>query len=146
MAEPSPKDTIYEQIGYRLRALREQNGLNQADVARLIGKSHQTYSNYEKATNHITLDCLYILAHHYRVAIKDLLPDQEHIAALFPTYQALERKPFGMAEDQAVFTNPEALASDRLADAATISSLILKVGDDRVRKDLIALARSIAAA
>ncbi|MEM9054046.1 MAG: helix-turn-helix domain-containing protein, partial [Pseudomonadota bacterium] len=137
-----PKDTIYEQIGSRLRALREQSGLNQADVAKLIGKSHQTYSNYEKATNHITLDCLYALARHYSVALTDLLPDQQQIDALLPSTQG-KQKPFGVAESQAVFTRSDSAPSDRLADAAAISGLILKIRDDQVRKDLIALTRSV---
>lgn len=145
MSELSPKDTIYDHIGNRLRALREQNHLNQADVAKLIGKSHQTYSNYEKATNQITLDHLYVLAQYYGVAITDLLPEQKHIAILIPSART-DQKAAGMAEDQAAFTDAETMASDRLADATAISGLILKIRDDQVRKNLITLTRSIAAA
>ncbi|WOR14862.1 helix-turn-helix transcriptional regulator [Hyphomonas sp. FCG-A18] len=145
MSELSPKDTIYDHIGNRLRALREQNHLNQADVAKLIGKSHQTYSNYEKATNQITLDHLYVLAQYYGVAITDLLPEQKHIAILIPNART-DQKAAGMAEDQAAFTDAETMASDRLADATAISGLILKIRDDQVRKNLITLTRSIAAA
>lgn len=142
MLDAADKHQIYQHIGHRLRALREERGLRQAEVADLIGKSHQTYSNYEKADNHVTLDALYVLARHYGVPLEELLPDDTLILSLLPG--SLRHQPSrGVSEAQEPFDLSSPHQDDRLGDAAAMSALILRVRDAAVRKDLLQLVETL---
>lgn len=51
----------------RIKALREDNDLNQATVAKVIHVAQTTYSDYEKGKVRIPIECLIKLAQFYNV-------------------------------------------------------------------------------
>lgn len=57
----------------RLRDLREDNEMSQADMAKLIGCSQQTYSHYKSHTTEIPLEQLIRLAEYYDTSVDYLL-------------------------------------------------------------------------
>ncbi len=57
----------------RLRDLREDNEMSQADMAKLLGCSQQTYSRYESHTTEIPLEQLIRLAEYYDTSVDYLL-------------------------------------------------------------------------
>ncbi len=60
------------ELRLRLRELREENALSQAEMAKKIVVSQQTYSRYEIHTTEIPLEKLW-LAEYYRVTTDYLL-------------------------------------------------------------------------
>lgn len=57
----------------RLRELREDNDMTQAQMARLLNCSQQTYSRYESHTTEIPLESLLWLAEYYDTSVDYLL-------------------------------------------------------------------------
>ena len=57
----------------RLRDLREDNDMSQAEMSKLLGCSQQTYSRYESHTTEIPLESLIFLADYYDTSV-DYLP------------------------------------------------------------------------
>ena len=57
----------------RIRNLRIDNGLTQADVARLLNVSQNTYSQYENGVMRYPLDAVVLLAQHYNVSVDYLV-------------------------------------------------------------------------
>lgn len=62
----------------RLRDLRENNGMSQAEMAKLLGCSQQTYSRYESHTTEIPLEFLIFLANYYDTSVDYLLEITNH--------------------------------------------------------------------
>jgi len=58
---------------YRLRDLREDWDLKQADIARLLNCEQQTYSRYELGQHEIPIASLIILAKYYQVSVDYIL-------------------------------------------------------------------------
>ena len=141
MSDSPSKKRLYSFIGLRLRALREENGLTQAETAALINKSHQTYSNYEKADNFITLDSLYTLANHYKISVKRLLPESD---VLHDLPQALHPAENGsvFAEDANPFL-PGNMTQAYLAQAEEAAALILAIKTADIREQILALMRTL---
>lgn len=52
----------------RLRALREDNDLTQAQVARLLGTSQTMYARYERDANELPIRHLITLCRYYNVS------------------------------------------------------------------------------
>jgi len=52
----------------RLRDLREDKDLTQADIAKVLGTTQQVYSRYEKGINQIPLHHLVTLCKFYKVS------------------------------------------------------------------------------
>ena len=52
-------------IGFKLKKLREQKKLSQADIAKLLNISRQAYCRYENDQREISLDTLCALADLY---------------------------------------------------------------------------------
>lgn len=137
MPSPAPKSQIYQNIGLKLRALREQRGKTQAEIAALLGKSAQAYAKYEIAENQLTLDALHMLAEFYDITLAELLPD----TAVLDSLSTKTATRIGVAEDQAALTGiPK---DDRLSDAAQASDLMLGIRNPAIRKDLLRLITSI---
>lgn len=61
------------QLRLRIRDLREDNDMNQAEMAKLLGVSQQTYSRYESHTTEIPLESLIWLAEYYNTSVDYLL-------------------------------------------------------------------------
>ena len=57
----------------RLRDLREDNDTSQAEMAKLLNCSQQTYSRYEAHVTEIPLESLVFLAEYYRTSVDYLL-------------------------------------------------------------------------
>lgn len=61
------------ELRLRLRELREENSLSQAEMAKKIGVSQQTYSRYETHTTEIPLARLVWLAEYFGVTTDYML-------------------------------------------------------------------------
>lgn len=72
--QQAPAGDAYAFVGERLRELRKQNGMTQADVARIIDVSPQQYQKYEDAQTKCSLTVLIALAEHYGIDLNALLP------------------------------------------------------------------------
>ncbi len=57
----------------RIRDLREDNDMSQAEMAKLLKCSQQTYSRYESHTTEIPLESLIFLAEYYKTSTDYLL-------------------------------------------------------------------------
>ncbi|MDR0952403.1 MAG: helix-turn-helix domain-containing protein [Oscillospiraceae bacterium] len=53
----------------RMRALREDSDLSQANIAALLNVGQKTYSDYELGKTRIPLDSILILAKYYDVSL-----------------------------------------------------------------------------
>jgi transcriptional regulator with XRE-family HTH domain len=56
-----------------IRELREDRGLRQADIARLLGTTQQVYSRYEKGINEVPVRHIITLCKFYKVSADYLL-------------------------------------------------------------------------
>lgn len=65
-------------LNLRLRELREENSMSQAEMAKLLGCSQQTYSRYETHTTEIPLEQLIFLANYYDTSVDYLLGITNH--------------------------------------------------------------------
>ena len=137
MPTPHPKSPIYQNIGLKLRALREQQSKTQAEIATLLGKSAQAYAKYEIAENQLSLDALHVLATYYGIGLVDLLPEE----AVLKNISQDQKIHKGVGEDQAPLTGTP--KENRLSDAAKAGDLMLGIRNDAVRKDLIRLLTTI---
>mgnify|MGYP001188810720 CR=1 FL=1 len=61
------------ELHLKLRELREKSGMSQAEMAKLLGCSQQTYSRYESHTTEIPLESLIFLVDHYDTSVDYLL-------------------------------------------------------------------------
>ena len=59
--------------GYRLREVRKQHGMTQAQVASLLGITPNAYNQYENGKRDIPSDSLLLLAKHYGCSTDELL-------------------------------------------------------------------------
>lgn len=62
----------------RIREIRKQRGLTQADVGRLVGCSHAQISELERGVVALTHDWMVKIACAMKCAVTDLLPDEEN--------------------------------------------------------------------
>ena len=65
-------------LNLKLRELREKNSMSQAEMAKLLGCSQQTYSRYESHTTEIPLESLIFLADYYDTSVDFLLGITNH--------------------------------------------------------------------
>ena len=61
------------ELRLRIRDLREDNDMSQAEIAKLLKCSQQTYSRYESHTTKIPLESLIFLAEYYNTSVDYLL-------------------------------------------------------------------------
>ena len=61
--------TMYE----RIKALREDNDLNQKDIADVLNVSQSTYSRYESGFLDVPTEVLIALSNHYGVSVDYIL-------------------------------------------------------------------------
>lgn len=61
------------ELHLKLRELREKSGMSQAETAKLLECSQQTYSRYESHTTEIPLESLIFLADYYDTSVDYLL-------------------------------------------------------------------------
>ncbi len=65
-------------LNLKLRQLREDNNMSQAEMSKLLGCSQQTYSRYESHTTEIPLESLIFLADYYDTSVDFLLGITNH--------------------------------------------------------------------
>ncbi|MDE6788191.1 MAG: helix-turn-helix domain-containing protein [Ruminococcus sp.] len=65
-------------MNLKLRQLREDNNMSQAEMSKLLGCSQQTYSRYESHTTEIPLESLIFLADYYDTSVDFLLGITNH--------------------------------------------------------------------
>ncbi|PJI91528.1 transcriptional regulator with XRE-family HTH domain [Yoonia maricola] len=65
----------YAHVGQRLRKLRLERGMTQAQVARIVSVSPQQYQKYEEAQSKCSLNYLIILAEFFETPVSTFLPD-----------------------------------------------------------------------
>lgn len=66
------------ELHLKLRELREKSEMSQAEMAKLLGCSQQTYSRYESHTTEIPLESLIFLADYYDTSVDYLLGITNH--------------------------------------------------------------------
>jgi transcriptional regulator with XRE-family HTH domain len=90
--------TIYEQIGQKIRELREQAGLSQGALADKLGEAANTVSRWETGKYKVMPEDLDKLARHFKVSITlffpDLAHDEQRVAALTSATGGLDKKDF----------------------------------------------------
>ena len=64
---------VSTRLSLRIRDLREDRDMTQAQMARLLNCSQQTYSRYESHTTEIPLESLIFLADYYDTSVDYLL-------------------------------------------------------------------------
>ncbi|MBQ5590515.1 MAG: helix-turn-helix transcriptional regulator [Clostridia bacterium] len=57
----------------RIRNLREDNDLNQSEIAKILNVSQSTYSRYESGFLDVPSEILISLAKHYKVSVDYIL-------------------------------------------------------------------------
>lgn len=65
---------LKEFIGERIKELRKARGMNQEQLAELLGTTKQTVSRYEKGNRQANQDVLFQLSNIFNVSIDDLFP------------------------------------------------------------------------
>jgi len=83
----------FRDIGIKIQSAREEKGLSQEQLARLIGCSQSALSNYEKGNRDISAEALKVLANYYGVTL-DLITSSTLIDASQPviTFQSIAPK------------------------------------------------------
>jgi transcriptional regulator with XRE-family HTH domain len=69
-------DSVYVEVGQRLRDARRQQRLSQTYVAEYVGLSRTSITNIERGRQHFPLHVIYQLAEAVGVEPKSLLPDK----------------------------------------------------------------------
>jgi transcriptional regulator with XRE-family HTH domain len=90
--------TLYEQIGQKIRELRETAKLSQGALADKVGEAANTVSRWESGKYKVTPEDLDKLAREFKVSITiffpGLAPDEQRIAALTSATGGLDKKEF----------------------------------------------------
>ena len=90
--------TLYEQIGQRIRELRDAAGMNQSALAAELKVAPNTVSRWETGTYKVTPEDLDRLARLFKVSITVFFPnlssDESRIAALTSATGGLNKKDF----------------------------------------------------
>ena len=72
----------------RIRELREDNDLNQTQVAKMLGMSQTGYSKYETGENDVPTNILIKLARFYNTSIDYLLGETDYPERYTPSSQS----------------------------------------------------------
>ncbi|KZL02293.1 MULTISPECIES: helix-turn-helix transcriptional regulator [unclassified Pseudovibrio] len=65
--EKTPKQ--FQEIGERLRKIREHTGLNQQEFAEKHGFNRTRYNHWENGIRRISLDCAYVIRETYDITL-----------------------------------------------------------------------------
>lgn len=69
-----PDDSLYKEIGQRVKKARRRKGLSQDDLADHIGLSRSSISNIENGNHSVLVHVLYDMAKALEISTVDLLP------------------------------------------------------------------------
>jgi transcriptional regulator with XRE-family HTH domain len=64
---------VEELIGNRIKILRNQKGISQGELAKIVGKTQQAVNLWEKGVNEPSLDIINLLADYFNVSADYLL-------------------------------------------------------------------------
>lgn len=85
------ENLIYETVGKKIRALRENAKITQDTLAQILGVSRASVANYESGKQAIYLSDIFKIADYLNVRIQDILPSIEEIKAKSSPVKALEK-------------------------------------------------------
>ena len=71
----------YMQIGNKLKAIRQQHGKSQKEIAKSVGVAHSTYSNYENGNRTPNMSTLKRIADYYGISVKQRKTEKRIILA-----------------------------------------------------------------
>ena len=71
-------DDLYQEIGLKIRSLRQSHRLSQTNLADVLGITFQQLQKYEKGDNRISIEKLKLLANHFHVPMAHFLGEDEH--------------------------------------------------------------------
>ena len=76
----------------RIRDIREDSDLSQAEVAKILGISQSDYSKYELGKHMMGIDKYLILARYYNVSL-------DYLTGLSDTPRTLDGRPFAISKN-----------------------------------------------
>jgi transcriptional regulator with XRE-family HTH domain len=117
-------------VGTRVRDRRSALGMSQEALARKLGISFQQIQKYEKGTNRISAGRLFVIAQALTTPISQFFSE------------VVGNRAHGFAEDPAPSPTQNFVASREGQELATA---VLQIKDAKARKNLINLAKSLAA-
>ncbi|HTQ13306.1 MAG TPA: helix-turn-helix transcriptional regulator [Rhizomicrobium sp.] len=119
-------------VGERVRARRAELGMSQEVLARKLGLSFQQIQKYEKGTNRISAGRLFVIAQALGTPVSRFFEQ---------VIEAVQRNP-GFAEEAAPSPVTSFFSSREGQDLA---NALLQIKDAKARKNLISLAKNLAA-
>ncbi|MGH6871656.1 MAG: helix-turn-helix domain-containing protein [Rhizomicrobium sp.] len=119
-------------VGERVRERRAELGMSQEMLARKLGLSFQQIQKYEKGTNRISAGRLFVIAQALAMPVAQFFEQ---------VIDAVHRNP-GFAEDAAPSPAANFLSS---REGQELASAVLQIKDVKARKNLISLAKNLAA-
>lgn len=121
----------------RVKILRSESGMTQAQAAEAMGLPRATYANHEKDPSKLDILALTELARFYKVDPRELIPTDISLASSTPNSRP------GMAEDASQFIRDDAGAAAIIQQGREAQALVLKIEDDLVRANILNLLRSL---
>ena len=82
-----------EEIGQRIKALRQSRGIKQVELARAIGKAPSTITMYETGKREPEMETLEAIAHVFNVPFRELIADDDMSAVDRDRLEALHQNP-----------------------------------------------------
>lgn len=122
----------------RVKILRAERGLTQAEAAEEMGLPRATYAHHEKDPSKLDILALSELARFYNVDARELIPADIPITTSQKNTQA------GMAEEASEFIHGDLNAVAKIEQGREAQALVLKIEDDLVRANILNLLRSLA--
>src|SRR6185503_11191301 len=85
-------DSLYSELGLRLRAARSRAGLSQEALAHRVGLRRTSIANIERGTQRVQIHTLYALAEATQTDIQELLPSPENANSSPDLFRSLPSK------------------------------------------------------
>lgn len=132
------------EIGFRIRQLRQNIGLSQTEMAKLVGISFQQFQKYEQGKNRISASRLVTIAQALGVTPHEILkwPDDHGTGVSYPA-AADPADPFALAHGIGSGSSPANDAYLAAVDSGAIADLWQAIPHDSYRRALVFLMQSI---
>ena len=121
----------------RVKILRTERGLTQAEAAKEMGLPRATYAHHEKDPSKLDILALSELAKFYDVDLHELMPFDISITPNTPNSR------LGMAEEGSEFLRDDIPATAKIEQGRQAQALVLKIEDDHVRANILNLLKSL---
>lgn len=97
---PIDENAVYVSIGGKIKDLREQKGLSQEQLAKIIDVTRATLANYESGKQFVFISGLYQLAEYFEVAPTYFLPSLEDVTVISPIQKVQQASNLNTLEKQ----------------------------------------------